>query len=214
MLDFAAAAALGSLVAIGELVSRYRDSPRRALLGSGAAWFYCALNAIAAISALALMMAFGVNFGQKGEALEWTRVLTAGVSAIAFFRTSLFTVRIGGQDLGVGPVSFLQVILDAVDRSVDRNRASGRALELGTLVDGLSFQKAFVALPTYCLALMQNLSPDDQRRLGESILALRDMTMPDNVKIRILAAYLMNAVGPDALQSAIQSLKKDLQADA
>jgi len=213
MIDFAAAGALGCLVALGELVSRYRDSPRRALLGSVAAWFYCLLNGTAAVLALALMEVFHIDFGQKGDALEWTRVLTAGVSAIAFFRTSIFTVRVGGQDLGVGPVSFLQVILGAVDRAVDSRRASGRAQEVDSLVAGLSFEKAFVALPAYCLALMQNLSADDQKRLGESVLALREMAMPDSVKLRILAAYLMNAVGPDALQSAVRSLAEDLRID-
>jgi hypothetical protein len=72
MLDFAAAAGLGSLVALGELgelVSRYRDSPRRALLGSLAAWLYCLLIATAAMSAPALMQVFNLNFGQTGAAL-------------------------------------------------------------------------------------------------------------------------------------------------
>jgi hypothetical protein len=48
---------------------------------------------------------------------------------------------------------------------------------------------------------MQNLSSEVQKRLGESLIALRDLGMPESVKLRILGAYLMNAVGPDALQS-------------
>jgi hypothetical protein len=106
MLDYFAVAALGTLVALGELVSRYRDSPRAALLESFAAWLYCLLNALASMSALRLMEVFGVTFGQTGAALEWSRILAAGVSAIGFFRTSIFTVRVGDQDLGIGPVTF------------------------------------------------------------------------------------------------------------
>lgn len=60
---------------------------------------------------------------------------------------------------------------------------------------------------------MQNLPVDDQKRLGESLVALRDMKMPESVKLRILAVYLMNAVGPDALKAAIRSLEKDLRPD-
>ena len=78
MTDFAAAAALGGFVALGELVSRDRDSPRRALLGSVTAWLYCLLNALGSVSALALMLAFDVNFGQKHAVLRWTRILAAG----------------------------------------------------------------------------------------------------------------------------------------
>ena len=96
----------------------------------------------------------------------------------------------------MGPVSFLQMILAAVDRAVDSRRASGRADEVALLVKGISYEKAFIALPTYCLALMQNMPADDQKRLGESILTLREMNVPDSVKLRVLAAYLMNAVGP------------------
>lgn len=213
MLDYVAVAALGSLVAIGELVSRYRDSPYRALLWSLSAWLYCILNASASVAALALIYSFGITFGQTGDALRWTRVLAAGVSAVGFFRTSVFTVRVGDQDLGVGPISFLQVILGAVDRAVDRRRASGRAQEVGSMVTGLSYEKAFIALPAYCLALMQNVSPEDQKRLAESLVSLRNMSMPESVKLRILAAYLMNAVGPSALEAAIRSLAEDLKPD-
>jgi len=51
----------------------------------------------------------------------------AGVSAMAFFRTSLFVVRSGDRDVGVGPSGFLQIFLGAADRAVDRKRAAARA---------------------------------------------------------------------------------------
>jgi hypothetical protein len=40
---------------------------------------------------------------------------------MAFFRTSLFVVRAGDRDVGVGPSGFLRIFLAAADRSVDRN---------------------------------------------------------------------------------------------
>lgn len=106
-MDYAAAGILGVLVGLGELLSRYRDASGRALAKSPSAWFYCILNAAVSMAALSLIVAFGVTFGKTGTALEWTRVLVAGVSAMAFFRSSLFTVRIGDKDVGVGPVTFL-----------------------------------------------------------------------------------------------------------
>jgi hypothetical protein len=210
MLDYAAVAVLGALVGLGELMSRYRDAPDRAVLRSASAWFYCIINAAISMLALCLLDVFGVTFGKSGSALEWLRILAAGGSAMAFFRTSLFTVRIGDKDVGVGPVSFLQIILESTDRAVDRRRASGRAGEVN-IMSGLSFEKAVIPLPTYCLALMQNLSKDEQERLGQSIRALQQSDMAEGVKLKILGVYLINAVGPVALQSAIQSLGADIQ---
>lgn len=212
MFDYAVVAVLGGIVGLGELASRYRDAPERALSRSAAAWFYCAINALASVAALHLLAVFDVTFGQtNATALKWLRILAAGVSAMALFRTSLFTVRIGNQDVGIGPVAFLQVILDAVDRAVDRRRATGRAAEVQALMAGLSFDKALIALPAYCLALMQNLSREDQTKLAESLVTLKNTDAPEAVKLRILAVHLLNAVGPTALEAAIKSLGDELR---
>ena len=49
---------------------------------------------------------------------------------MALFRTSLFTVRAGDRDVGVGPGSLLQTLRDAVDREVDRARGQARGSRL------------------------------------------------------------------------------------
>jgi len=211
MLNYFAVAVIGALVGLGELVSRYKDAPERALLGSPSAWFYCVINAAASVTALYSLIVFDVTFGKTGTALNWARILAAGFGAMALFRTALFTVRIGTQDVGVGPVGFLQVILAAIDRAIDRRRASGRASEVDSLMQDLSFEKSMIALPTFCLALMQNLSDDDQKRLGQSMISLNQANLPDGVKLRILGIYLLNAVGPVALKSAITSLGGEIR---
>src|SRR5262245_31757513 len=91
-MDYAVSAALGALVAFGDVLSRYRNSPRRALLGSVAAWCYVAINAAASVAALGFLFVFEITFSQQGTALLWTRILVAGVGAMAFFarRSSRF----------------------------------------------------------------------------------------------------------------------------
>jgi hypothetical protein len=209
--DYALVGIFGALVGMGELISRYKDAPQLALARSPSAWGYCLINFLVSVAAYHLLSVFGIDFGRKDAALVWTRILVAGFGAMAFFRTSLFTVRIGTQDVGVGPVAFLQVILGATDRAVDRRRASGRASEINSFMEGLSFEKSLIALPTYCLALMQNLSDDDQKRLGQSVLALKQAEVADGVKLKILGVYLLNAVGPVALKSAITSLGDEIK---
>ena len=210
--DYMAVALLGVLVGVGELVSRYRDEPTRALFarqgGLIPALLYVTINALAALAALKLIHVFGWTFG--GDAAQpstrYTQVLVAGFGAMALFRSSLFTLRVGGQDVGVGPSSVLQIILDAADRAVDRRRARGRSGEVSRIMRNVSFQRASEVLPSYCLALMQNLSPEDQAELGRQVKALQPAAMDDQMKALLLGLALLNFVGLDVLQSAVDAL--------
>jgi len=167
---------------------------------------------------LALIRTFGWTFGMNASgsavAVAWTQVLVAGVSAMALFRTSLFTVRAGDRDIGVGPSSFLQIFLAAADREVDRMRARSRAGTVSEIMKGVSYRKAFQALPTYCLALMQNVSDDDQRELRRALETLDSQQVDETLKARILGLELMNVVGKDVLTAAVGSLGDEIKEPA
>jgi hypothetical protein len=203
--DYALVVLLGSLVGIAELVARYRDAPTQAL-ETVPAFVYVAVNGVASGAALALVRIFDWDFGQGGDAKRYIQILVAGFGAIALFRSSLFIVRAGDQDVGVGPSSFLQVMLGAADRAVDRIRARERATSVSDVMTNVSFAKAHIALPTFCLALMQNVSADDQADLGRDIEALRGSAADDRAKVLALGLALMNVVGPTVLKSAVESL--------
>jgi hypothetical protein len=113
-LDWVAVALIGGIVGTSELISRYKDDPWAAVR-SWPARFYIGVNCAASMGALGLIHANGW-FGPA----RWTQILMAGVSAMAFFRTSLFVVRAGDRDVAVGPNGFLQIFLAAADRAVDR----------------------------------------------------------------------------------------------
>ena len=215
-LDFVAAALLGGLVGAGELASRYRDAPGRALY-TQPALFYIGLNIAASVVALALTHAFGWTFGASGNpgdaTLRWTQVLVAGIGAMALFRSSLFTVHAGDRDIAVGPGSFLQIFRDAADRAVDRVRAQARGDTVAALMAGLSYSKAFAGLSPYCLALMQNVPEDEKIRLAQSLDVLdKDDIIGESIKVRILGLHLMNVVGPNVLTAAVKSLRDEMTA--
>ena len=155
-LDWAAVAMLGGVVGSSELISRYKGDPWAAIK-SWPAIFYVAINCIASVGALGLIHA-NSWFGPS----RWTQILMAGISAMAFFRSSLFVVRAGDRDVGVGPSGFLQIFLTAADRAVDRKRAAARSDAVAAVMKGIDYTKALKALPPYCLGLMQNVSPEDQ----------------------------------------------------
>jgi hypothetical protein len=215
IVDYVVVALLGVSVAVGELVTRYRDAPSQSLR-SGPAGLYMALNAGASLAALALVHVFGWNFGVSSsnpEAVRWTQVLAAGFGAMTLFRSSLFIAKVGGQDFGIGPGGVLQSLLGAADRGVDRSRGSRRDAAVKK-ISGISFTKAHGSLPAYCLQLMQNVSSDDAKRLGDQVALLaNDPDMPEATKARVLCLLLMNVVGEDVVLKAVETLKPEIGLD-
>jgi hypothetical protein len=199
-LDWAAVAVLGGAVGSSELISRYKDDPGAAMK-SWPAIFYIAINSAASVGALALIHANNW-FGPT----RWTQILMAGVSAMAFFRTSLFVVRAGDRDVGIGPSGFLQIYLAAADRAVDRKRAAARSGAVDTVMKDIDFDRAAKALPPYCLGLMQNVSPEDQQVLRQALDLLKVSDAESSVKALLLGIELINVVGADVLTTAVNSL--------
>jgi hypothetical protein len=214
LLDYLAVALLGVLVGAAELISRYRDAPARAVYNLPAA-IYIALNLCASIAALAIIHVYGWTFGVNGAAAQrWAQVGVAGTSAMALFRTSLFTIHAGDRDIGVGPSTFLQIFREASDRAVDRLRAKARGDQVGKLMTGIDYNKASQGLPPYCLALMQNVPDDEQIKLKDSVVLLNNANIDPAIKVRILGLQLMNVVGPHVLIAATDSLRDQMQAPA
>jgi hypothetical protein len=199
-LDWVAVAALGAVVGASELISRYKDAPEAAIK-TWPAIFYMAINALASVAALALIHATRTFPNSR-----WAQILTAGVSAMAFFRTSLFVVRVGDRDVGVGPSGFLQIFLSAADRAVDRKRGAVRSSAVVQVMKSVDYAKARHSLPEYCLALMQNVPPEDQQALEQLLEALDKRDADPSVKTLLLGLELINVVGVDVLKTAVKSL--------
>jgi hypothetical protein len=201
--------ALGTGVGLTEILTRYRDQPWR-VAGSPPALAYLAVNALAALGALALIRGLNWTFGVGQDAasqLRWTQVLVAGFGSAALFRTALFTVRQGNQEFSVGPSTLLTTLLKTVDRGIDRRRAKER---LSIQLCNFSFQRDHQALTLYCLGAMQNLSTDEARGLGEQSQALQQRNdIDDKVKARLFSLDLMTLVGAATLKEAIRNLQTD-----
>ena len=189
------AGALSGLVGFAELLARYRSDPSFAYK-TLAAITYIGINAAAGIGALYLVHAFNWNFGQTKNVTLW-QILVAGFGAVALFRSSLFTTRVGSTDVNVGPSVVLSALLDACDRQVDRQSADKLAdvMKDENLVQ-LDPQAVMTALPVLCLALMQNFAAEDQALLGTELLKIRnDTTLSDATKMRAVVVQLAKFLG-------------------
>ena len=211
-IDLSLACAIGAFVGLGELVSRYRDEPAGAAKTSPA-FFYVAINAAASLGALSLVKAFGWSFGVTGEApVRWTRILLAGFGAVGLFRSSFFVIRVGNQDVGIGPSGVLQAMLAAADREVDRLRAHARDRVVAGVMKDVCFNSGGTPLVAYCLGLMQNLSASEQAALGVQVITIRNSAdTSDQTKARLLGLCLLTLVGEEVLTSAVKSLGAEIR---
>jgi hypothetical protein len=217
LLAYAFVLFLGGAVGAAELVSRYKDRPNRAL-ATAPAIFYISVNALGACGALYLISVFRDRLGFGAEGAAWSTaalvqaVLLAGFSSLLFFRTSLFKLRVGDDDLAIGPSIVLDTLLGAADRAVDRVMAEPRAQFVHKLMGDVSFEKGAAILPAHCLALMQNISSDETQRIVGVVNSLRaNNEMPDKIKSLNLGLALLTVVGEEVLQTAVHGLEADLQ---
>jgi hypothetical protein len=196
---------LGATVGTAELLSRYRDAPSWVLL-SVPGIVYIALNVSASLLALGVIQAFDWEFGATGDAVAATQVLVAGLGAMALFRSSLLTVKVGSDDVGIGPSSVLSVLMAASDRAADRLRAADRAGRVREIMEDVSYEKANEALPTVAVALMQNLSAAEVAALNMDLDGLKSSDLPEYTKALLLGLKITNMVSTEVLGAAKRSL--------
>jgi hypothetical protein len=208
--DYPSAFLIGALVAVGELVSRYKDNPVRAIY-SVPAGVYVAVNGLASAEALALIHIFNWNFGATDGQIRIIQVLVAGFGAIALFRTSLFNVTVTDQVvIGVGPSVLLQVILAAADRAVDRRRALDRSQKVAEIMKGVSFDESCDSIQLFSIGLMQNALPAEKDAIATTISTLRDplnKDVPDQVKSYIFGLSLLGLVGEKVLRDSVKQVR-------
>jgi hypothetical protein len=204
---------LGVAIGSSELLARYSDAPW-ATLKQKPSLFYLALNAFAAFLALFLMRTFGwADCGDDPCTLAKTtqHVLAAGLGGMAVLRASVMTLKVQGEDVGVGPAALIQIYLNVADRATDRSRAQKRADSIATLMGPISFAKALTALPAACFSLMQNVSAEEQTVVSNQVKGRENADIPHSIKSILLGLSLLDIVGHSALESAIKLLGEEIK---
>lgn len=207
-----AAMVIGALVGAVEILGRYRHAPFRAVL-TWPGLFYILVNIGAAWVAYYMLGAFEV-FASTTVAKDLTHVLTAGLGSLVFMRSSVFNLKIGDSDIGIGPAAILDALLLVADRGVDRREAVARAQDVTELLARVGDPRAVARMLTsYSLALMQNVDVTTSQQINESINQIMDdPEIPDAIKVDIVALQLGVVVGPEVLEAAVAALGDRLYA--
>lgn len=213
-----AATLLGAAVGAAELVSRYKDSPETAI-GGFPGGLYMALNASASLLAFVVIRELNWRFGvgaAEGDSttLRMMQVLVAGLGSAALFRTSLFNIKAGDEEIGVGPSALMTTALAATERAVDRRQALWREPRVHSIMKNVDFLKAATQLVPYCLEVaLQNVTPEEAERVADLVSKLEAKKWADSVKSMILGGSLMSIVGYDVLFYAVEDLCPDIRRD-
>jgi hypothetical protein len=206
---YLAAFALGLTVAYTELMGRYRDAPL-AVLRHPLCFVYALVNAGVSVLALYCIDVAAVFSDPWTGWVAVQAVLLAGLSGLAFLRSSIFTVRVGGSDIAVGPAAAIQVLQKAVDMTYDRNCAQRRMALVAQIMQGVSYLLAAEALPTACFNALQNASSEDKQQIAAEIKELTASTADNNAKALALGLILLDVFGADLLRGAVASLGSSL----
>jgi hypothetical protein len=214
--DYVIVALLGLAVGTVELVQRHRDAPMLALK-TRPANVYLVVNAAAALLALALIRLYDWKFGVSGsEQVRWTQVLVAGFGAMTLLRSTLTSVRAGGQVVSSGPSSYLLTILLAADDAVGRQRAIARKDPVATIMRGVLFSKAKTQLPLTCFGLLGPTARDeDERQIADAVRIIEATDgISDQTKGFLLGLELVQVVGVDVLRAAATQLADEIKETA
>ena len=206
---------IGLTVGVVELVSRYKDNPMRALL-TLPALIYIVLNLLACLAMLDVLRVIQPSWlygTYAGRQLSLYVVLAAGFGAVALFRSSLFKLKTADGETSIGPAVVLDTLLSASDRAVDRVVATPRGSSIAQIMAGISYERARLALPAYCFALMQNVSQQEQKDVGDQVAQLTTSNMDDQVRSLNLGLTLLNIVGNAVLRSAVDALRPFIKTD-
>lgn len=218
-MDHLAVFVLAGLVAVAELVARYKDSPSRALITLPAIG-YVALNGAIGVVALYLMQVFVPDlFGYEAclaeppaagcDKARLSMVLAAGFGSLAVMRSAFARITIQGEELGVGPSAVIEILQRALDREVDRQRAHRRMDELPPGLREMPLDIANTTLPALCIELMQNLSPEEKQALDRRIKLVAEVQVHEKMRPMIVALILQEYVGKDVLMRAFRKISED-----
>ena len=210
ILPYICVCVLSGAVGLAEILSRYRDVPSMVLRG-WPAWTYIATNAAAGVMALWIIEASGWTFGEDLEpaAQHGLQVAAAGFGALAVMRAAVIQIRVDDRVVSVGPSLILNVLLNFTANNMSRKRAAYLDKIVNRIMAKVDFNKAKEQLPSYCFSLMRT-PEDEQKAVSREVTSLDVSTLANNTKSLLLGLLLLELVGEDVLNKAVDTLQGEI----
>lgn len=210
------AGAIGILVAIVEILSRYGTGNNPAwVLRGNAQYIYYTINGLAAAGALF-----------ASEALEKTKILElystnpslailqaggVGLAAMFALRSSLFSVegKENHSKVDVGPAQILNVLNKYLHRQIDKKRGSAALIEITKLMSEVDPELIYPDI-LLCLTVSEAIPEADVTRMKDNIAVI--MTNKQKFKLAeskaiAIGLEIQKELGLDTLKAVVDCLQ-------
>lgn len=197
---------IGLFVGLSELINRYKSFTH--IFENIYSWIYMLINCGAAILAYVIIKKYQLNLGSFGSK-EIGVVIIAGIGAMAFLRSSLFTYKdSAGKVMEIGPAALLTVFLRAAERQFDQLLAKKNITQVAKIMAGVNFLSASKDLPLIILSTMRVLNDEEQKELSDEIVNLvNDTNTANEIKNIAMGCILIKYTNEKLLKEAVLTLQ-------
>ena len=183
-------------VAAVEIMSRYRDEPFEIIQRSRWSRFYLVVNAILGVLAFLVLLTSGA-VTKESAGTYWTAALTAGLGAATIVRARVFSAKVGGQEVAIGPGFVIDQLLSVLDREIDRKQAEERVRKVRSVMGEVSFALVVSHVVNMISNSRQNLSSEETKELAGRIGEItNDTELDDSEKSLALGFLILDMMGP------------------
>ncbi len=200
------ALALGMLIALAELVSKFQDEPFKIIASYKTAWLYILLNM--GVAGIAFYVLIKTDFFGKTEVDLIKAAAMAGVGSTMLMRSKFLKVNINGKETAVGPEMIIDVFLDSLERRIDRERALVRKQLVETTMDGIDFDKARDYVITTILASSQTSSEETTKNLIAEAEKITASEVDNRDKSYALGYLILDMMGENFLENIFSASLK------
>lgn len=211
ILNYLLAFALGSIYSFAELIGRYSE-PKQ-ILKIGAGKLYIVFNGLISVFALLVIKDFNINIANYNN-IEGGKILIAGTAAMLILRSSIASVKVGTKNVEGGLAPLIQVFLDAVNKSYDRERSNVDLARVKIIMGQINYSKAEKSLPLICLNVLMTLSEVDQKAMGKQVSELSKSNSDNYSKSLNLGIIVARYTGIDLLKQVVDALGESIKNEA
>jgi len=185
------------LFATAELFTRFRDEPFL-ITRNITSWFYLLINVLISLITLLLITRTEL-FGTSQT--DWIKAgLAAGFGASVLLRSKFMKINVDGREVALGPEIIINIILEALERKIDRDRSIVRKVLAEKCMAEIDFQLARDYVVMTIVGSRQIISDERTKELMDEVRKIDESSLSDADKSISLGYLILDFMGERFLE--------------
>ena len=189
---------LSLIVALAELFSKFRDEPFL-VIKNLAAWVYIILNIIIALICFSIITQTNLLGTRELDLIH--AAFLSGLGSAVIMRSKFLKININDKEAAIGPEIIINVFLETLEKTIDRDRALIRKQLVEKTMSGIDFYKAGEYVITTITGASQLASIEDTKRLVDEFTKIKESNMDNLNKSNSLGYLILDFMGEKFLKS-------------